>query len=92
MSRYRSELLAGGIVVEGPDEDEAYERDRQRKDDLLEQQRRAARVSVETLPPTLPKRIACHACDHLYAGAKCPACHQWRPAYLALKNISRRTA
>lgn len=60
----------------------------------LEEIRRAALMSVEELlaAPQPPKRVACHACDHPYAGSHCPLCKEERPAYTALKNISRRNA
>lgn len=56
--------------------------------------RDAAVISVEELlaAPQPPKRVPCHNCDHPYAGSHCPLCKTERPAYTAIKNISRRPA
>lgn len=52
----------------------------------------ASGISVEELCRTAPpKPQPCHKCEHKYAGIACPVCKEERPAYTALKNISRRT-
>lgn len=38
----------------------------------------------------IPQPQACHACDAKFAGSHCPICKEPRPAYTALKNMTRR--
>lgn len=75
-------------------EDEAHDADVQRRADderaaEIEAKRAASGVIVEEFlaAPQPPKRIACHACDHPYAGAVCPLCKEERPVYTALKRL-----
>lgn len=41
-------------------------------------------------PNPFPPSIPCHNCGLPYAGAVCHVCKEERPAYTALKNMSRK--
>lgn len=74
-------------------EDDAYDDWRQRRVDEeteREMKRRASGYSPEQLlAERAPKPQACHECGHAYVGAVCPICKEERPAYAALKKITR---
>ncbi|TAK84333.1 MAG: hypothetical protein EPO20_14690 [Betaproteobacteria bacterium] len=72
------------------DEDDAYELFRQREIDDAADALRAHEEAVKRQPIPLPQ--PCHACGHKFAGAVCPICKEERPAYIALKAVSRKQA
>lgn len=45
-------------------------------------------MNPNTVPFPAPQ--ACHACTHKYVGSRCPICAEERPAFTALKNLTRR--
>lgn len=74
-------------------EDEAHDADVQRKLDderaaEMLAKRHGSGIDLDEFKalPQPPKKIACHNCDHPYAGVKCPGCGEFRPAYLALRK------
>lgn len=57
--------------------------------DAIEEKRRAAGYSPEQLIAERAKPQPCHNCEVPYVGVKCRCCGEYRPAYIALKNITR---
>lgn len=67
--------------------DDAYELHRQRELDDAADALHAHEEAVRRQPAPIPQ--PCHQCWHAFAGIVCPLCKEERPAWRAMKNITR---